>query len=226
VPIDETRAIFEEALDVVLRAWAGEEFTHEGRWFRIPRVRLWPVPVRPPGAVLLHAVNSPESMARAIDRGLPALMARPLSPFADQVAEFARYRARWSRPPSTPSPSSRARPSSSTRSRRRAPRRGRSRAPRSSGTWRSSSISRRRPRPRCRAATLYEKRGGRLPTTPTRTGSRTCCLRRPGGLRREGRAAARRGRATAPPLDGAGRRGPTSRPLDAALRREVMPCFR
>jgi hypothetical protein len=32
-------------------------------------------------------------MARAIDRGLPALMARPLSPFADQVEEFARYRA-------------------------------------------------------------------------------------------------------------------------------------
>jgi len=92
VPIDETRAIFDEALDVVLRAWTGEEFAHDGRWFRIPCVRIWPAPVRPPGAVLLHAVNSPESMAHAIARGLPALMARPLSPFADQVEEFARYR--------------------------------------------------------------------------------------------------------------------------------------
>jgi len=93
VPIDETRAIFDEALDVVLRAWTGEEFTHEGRWFRIPRVRIWPAPVRPPHAVLLQAVNSPESMAHAIARGLPALMARPLSPFAEQVEEIARYRA-------------------------------------------------------------------------------------------------------------------------------------
>ncbi len=93
VPIDETRAIFEEALDVVLQAWSGEEFTHEGRWFHIPRVRLWPRPVRPPGEVLLHAVNSPESMARSIARGLPAIMARPLSPFAEQVEELARYRA-------------------------------------------------------------------------------------------------------------------------------------
>jgi alkanesulfonate monooxygenase SsuD/methylene tetrahydromethanopterin reductase-like flavin-dependent oxidoreductase (luciferase family) len=93
VPIDETRAIFDEALDVVLRAWTGEEFGHEGRWFRIPRVRIWPAPVRPPGDVLLHAVNSPDSMARAIERGLPALMARPLSPFAEQVEEVARYRA-------------------------------------------------------------------------------------------------------------------------------------
>jgi alkanesulfonate monooxygenase SsuD/methylene tetrahydromethanopterin reductase-like flavin-dependent oxidoreductase (luciferase family) len=93
VPIDETRAIFDEALDVILRAWRGEEFSHDGRWFRIPNVRLWPAPVRPPGAVLLHAVNSPESMARAIERGIPALMARPLSPFAEQVEEIARYRA-------------------------------------------------------------------------------------------------------------------------------------
>jgi alkanesulfonate monooxygenase SsuD/methylene tetrahydromethanopterin reductase-like flavin-dependent oxidoreductase (luciferase family) len=93
VPIDETRAIFEEALDVVLHAWGGEDFTYDGRYFHLPTVRLWPVPVRPPAAVLLHAVNSPESMANAIARGLPALMARPLSPFADQTAEFARYRA-------------------------------------------------------------------------------------------------------------------------------------
>jgi alkanesulfonate monooxygenase SsuD/methylene tetrahydromethanopterin reductase-like flavin-dependent oxidoreductase (luciferase family) len=93
VPIDETRALFDEALDVVLRAWSGEDFTYDGRWFHIPQVRLWPAPVRPPGEVLLHAVNSPESMARAIARGLPAIMARPLSPFAEQVGEIARYRA-------------------------------------------------------------------------------------------------------------------------------------
>jgi alkanesulfonate monooxygenase SsuD/methylene tetrahydromethanopterin reductase-like flavin-dependent oxidoreductase (luciferase family) len=92
VPIDETRAIFDEALDVVLRAWTGEEFQYEGRWFRLPNVRIWPAPVRPPGDVLLHAVNSPDSMARAIARGLPALMARPLSPFSEQVEEFRRYR--------------------------------------------------------------------------------------------------------------------------------------
>jgi alkanesulfonate monooxygenase SsuD/methylene tetrahydromethanopterin reductase-like flavin-dependent oxidoreductase (luciferase family) len=93
VPIDETRAVFDEALDVVLRAWSGDEFTFDGTYFRIPRVRLWPAPVRPPGETLLHAVNSAESMARAIARGLPAVMARPLSPFAEQVEELARYRA-------------------------------------------------------------------------------------------------------------------------------------
>jgi hypothetical protein len=92
VPIDETRARFDEALDIVLQAWGGEELTHEGRFFRLPRVQVWPVPVRAPGDVLLHAVNSLESMIRAIARGLPALMARPLSPFSEQVEEFRRYR--------------------------------------------------------------------------------------------------------------------------------------
>ena len=93
VPIDETRAIFEEALDVVLRAWSGEEFDYQGRHFTIPNVRVWPVPLRAPGELLLHAVNSPESMARAIARGLPAIMARPLSAFGEQTDEMARYRA-------------------------------------------------------------------------------------------------------------------------------------
>jgi alkanesulfonate monooxygenase SsuD/methylene tetrahydromethanopterin reductase-like flavin-dependent oxidoreductase (luciferase family) len=92
VPIDETRAIFEEALDVALAGWGGEEFEYQGRWFRIPRVRVWPAPARPPGEVLLHAVSSQESMTRSIARGLPALMARPLTPYRDQVAELARYR--------------------------------------------------------------------------------------------------------------------------------------
>src|SRR5215470_15762421 len=46
VPIDETRTVFDEALDIVLRAWLGEEIAHEGRYFRFPTVRVWPVPVR------------------------------------------------------------------------------------------------------------------------------------------------------------------------------------
>src|SRR5215510_14482512 len=93
VPIDETRAIFEEALDVVLRAWSGEEFDYQGRHFTIPTVRIWPVPHRAPGELLLHAVNSPESMARATARGLPAIMARALSAFGEQIEEMARYPA-------------------------------------------------------------------------------------------------------------------------------------
>src|SRR5207247_10329301 len=80
VPIDETRAIFDEALDVVLHAWRGEEFTYTGRHSELPNVARCPAPIHPPGEVLLDAVHSPERMARALGRALPARTARPLSP--------------------------------------------------------------------------------------------------------------------------------------------------
>ncbi|HZP29538.1 MAG TPA: LLM class flavin-dependent oxidoreductase [Acidimicrobiia bacterium] len=92
VPIDETRAIFDEALDVVLQVWDGDESPFEGNYFHLPPVRLWPLPVRRPDEILLHAMNSPESMRSSIARRLPALMARPLDPFAGQVEELGVYR--------------------------------------------------------------------------------------------------------------------------------------
>lgn len=93
VPINETRAIFEESLDIVLKAWSPEEFTYKGEHFDIPSVRIWPTPVQPPSAVLLQAVNSPESLTSSIRRGLPALMARVLGRYEEQVEEFGQYRA-------------------------------------------------------------------------------------------------------------------------------------
>ena len=79
--------------EMLWRAWRGEDFAHAGVRWHIPRVRVWPAPLRPPAEVLLHAVNSPESMRRAIERGLPAIMARPLSPFDEQIVELASYRS-------------------------------------------------------------------------------------------------------------------------------------
>ena len=48
VPIDETRAIFDESLDIVLRGMDGDESPFEGRYFQLPPVRIWPLPVRRP----------------------------------------------------------------------------------------------------------------------------------------------------------------------------------
>ena len=93
VPIDETRQIFNEALDIILKAWRAEgDFAHEGKYWRIPTVRVWPAPVQPPEKILLHAMNSSESMAQSIARGIPALMARPLTPFREQIEEIHAYR--------------------------------------------------------------------------------------------------------------------------------------
>jgi alkanesulfonate monooxygenase SsuD/methylene tetrahydromethanopterin reductase-like flavin-dependent oxidoreductase (luciferase family) len=92
VPIDETRAIFDESLDLILKAWEGDESPFEGKYFQIPSMRMWPLPVRRPDQILLHATNSPDSMRSSIARGIPALMARVLDPFAAQVEELGVYR--------------------------------------------------------------------------------------------------------------------------------------
>jgi alkanesulfonate monooxygenase SsuD/methylene tetrahydromethanopterin reductase-like flavin-dependent oxidoreductase (luciferase family) len=92
VPIDHTREILDEALDVIALAWRPEEFSYRGKWFTLPSARIWPVPVRRPEEVLLHAIGSAESMESSIRRGIPGLFARPLDPFRAQVVEFARYR--------------------------------------------------------------------------------------------------------------------------------------
>jgi alkanesulfonate monooxygenase SsuD/methylene tetrahydromethanopterin reductase-like flavin-dependent oxidoreductase (luciferase family) len=92
VPIDETRAIFDESLDLILKAWRGDDSAFEGRYFQIPPMRMWPLPVRRPEQILLHATNSPDSMRSSIARGIPALMARVLDPFAAQVEELGHYR--------------------------------------------------------------------------------------------------------------------------------------
>lgn len=92
VPIDHTREIMDEALDVILAAWEPTEHEYHGKWFDIPPARIWPTPARRPDEILLHAVSSAESTQASIRRGLPALMARPFNPFHEQVEEFGRYR--------------------------------------------------------------------------------------------------------------------------------------
>ena len=60
----ETRAMFEEALQLVVRAWTEPEpFGWEGRHYRYRNVSLWPQPLTPPR--ILVAGNSPESAAFA-----------------------------------------------------------------------------------------------------------------------------------------------------------------
>ncbi len=48
VPLKESRARFEEALDVILNAWTSEIFSHQGRFFSYKDVDMWPRPYQRP----------------------------------------------------------------------------------------------------------------------------------------------------------------------------------
>lgn len=63
VPLSESRARFEEAFDVVRRAWTEDVFSYEGKFWSYKDVALWPRPVqRPHPPIMIPIVGSQESI--------------------------------------------------------------------------------------------------------------------------------------------------------------------
>src|SRR3989441_2347773 len=84
---DEKRDRFDEALDIVLRAWTGERFSYEGRFHRVRDVKLNAVPVPQPRPPLWIAVLRNEDAPHVGKKGLPIMMI----PYAttERIAELA-----------------------------------------------------------------------------------------------------------------------------------------
>ena len=72
VPLAQSRARFEEAFDIITRAWTEEIFSYDGVFWSYKDVALWPRPVqqpRPP--IWMPIVGSKESIEFAGRRNLP-----------------------------------------------------------------------------------------------------------------------------------------------------------
>lgn len=72
VPLPDSRARFEEAYDILLRAWQEDIFSHEGRFWTYRDVALWPRPLqRPHPPVWMPITGSKESIEFAARRNIP-----------------------------------------------------------------------------------------------------------------------------------------------------------
>ena len=106
VPLAESRARFEEAYEIVTRAWSEEVFSYEGKFWTYKDVAIWPRPVqqpRPP--IWMPIVGSKELIEFAAAkncRSRPASAAGGLQ--EDIIRYFARCLAR-ARPPDHARPS-------------------------------------------------------------------------------------------------------------------------
>ncbi len=71
VPLPDSRARFEEAYDIITRAWSEEIFSYQGRFWSYRDVALWPRPVQTPPPIWMPIVGSKESIEFAGRHNLP-----------------------------------------------------------------------------------------------------------------------------------------------------------
>ena len=72
VPMAESRARFEEAYDIIVKAWTEEVFSHTGRFWSYKDVAIWPRPVQQPHPPMWTPITtSKESIEWAARRNIP-----------------------------------------------------------------------------------------------------------------------------------------------------------
>src|SRR5690242_15517976 len=73
VPQVESRERFEESIDVMLKAWTQERFSHHGRFFDFDDVRVLPKPLQKPTPPIYQVAVSKDGIENTALRGWPML---------------------------------------------------------------------------------------------------------------------------------------------------------
>ncbi len=87
VPQEESRERFEEALDVMLKAWTQESFSYQGRYYQTEDLSVVPKPLQKPHPPIRLAANSPDTFSIAGRLGTP-IFASPLINPPDKLREY------------------------------------------------------------------------------------------------------------------------------------------
>ncbi|HEV8713031.1 MAG TPA: LLM class flavin-dependent oxidoreductase [Candidatus Binatia bacterium] len=93
VPMQENRARYEEALEIIQRAWTQERFSYEGTFWQIPELSLSPRPVQKPHPPIYRSIGSPEAFAIGGAKGHGALLVPWLTPETVLKKGLEDYRA-------------------------------------------------------------------------------------------------------------------------------------
>jgi alkanesulfonate monooxygenase SsuD/methylene tetrahydromethanopterin reductase-like flavin-dependent oxidoreductase (luciferase family) len=88
VPMDQSREMFSEGIELILRAWTEEKITFHGKYWQVAEpVEVLPKPVQVPHPPVYQATISPESFDQAARRGWALQLAAPFS--------YRTYREEW-----------------------------------------------------------------------------------------------------------------------------------
>jgi len=74
-PLEDTRqGQFEEALEIIVKAWTCERFAYEGRYYQIPEISVLPKPLQEPRPPIYLVAVSRRTMAFAAQKGYPVFI--------------------------------------------------------------------------------------------------------------------------------------------------------
>jgi natural product biosynthesis luciferase-like monooxygenase protein len=95
VSMEKTRERFDEAVEVIRRAWTAERVTFEGEFFQVRDLRVLPRPLQKPHPPFWTAAVSPDTYTLAARRGFKILTAPSFTPWDLLRKNFDAYRAAW-----------------------------------------------------------------------------------------------------------------------------------
>jgi alkanesulfonate monooxygenase SsuD/methylene tetrahydromethanopterin reductase-like flavin-dependent oxidoreductase (luciferase family) len=95
VPYEESKERFNEALQIILRAWEETPFSYSGRFYSCDNVTLSPVPFQRPHPPVCIAASSPDTFVTAAQDGFGILVAVRRGTLSSLRPNLERYRAAW-----------------------------------------------------------------------------------------------------------------------------------
>jgi alkanesulfonate monooxygenase SsuD/methylene tetrahydromethanopterin reductase-like flavin-dependent oxidoreductase (luciferase family) len=91
----ESQERFFEALEIMIEAWKGERFSHQGKYYQFNDVAVAPRPYRPPHPPLRMAATTPETFPRVARMGLPIFVGLRGMSIPELAGHLRTYREVW-----------------------------------------------------------------------------------------------------------------------------------
>ena len=95
IDYDESQARFEEALQILRRAWSGEKFSYHGRFYKVTGALVVPQPVQKPHPPMRMAATSPGTFKTVAEQGLPLFVGLRGDGLSALVENINVYRETW-----------------------------------------------------------------------------------------------------------------------------------
>jgi len=95
IPYSESRDRFFETLDILLKAWTQERFSHEGKYYQFRDVCVMPKPYQKPHPPLRLAATTQETYPMVGQLGYPIFVAVRTSPISELKRFIGGYHEAW-----------------------------------------------------------------------------------------------------------------------------------